>query len=256
MDHCNSQRLCIEQPRQVKEGIDDTEWKAIVNHVKAKRGLKGTDKERHEIERWYDIWDLLFPGVQAPSNPCKWRIDSRYQNTKSLGTDSPTQSAPQLHDFMLILAAFERFIEFDINQGTLRRDDHVHQRYLNALQEAYQVHINATRNAIDSSAPIMESLGPATSLFRTMNEGDVDSMAGIILDNDVALQGAHVWLSSSQDTENITSLPLNSPYNFAVSLAREPIEETLGEVSGFNYSLDVDSQEPTDDETYWDEQPQ
>lgn len=71
MDHCSNQIVCTEQPQLVREGISDTDWKDITTLVKAQRGLKSFDKEEHEIDRWFKIWDVLFPGIQRPSNPCK-----------------------------------------------------------------------------------------------------------------------------------------------------------------------------------------
>jgi hypothetical protein len=50
----------------LKEGIDDDQWEKIDN-VLCKKGQKHIS----DFDRWYTIWDILFPDVKAPSNPCK-----------------------------------------------------------------------------------------------------------------------------------------------------------------------------------------
>ena len=73
MEHCSGRELCIEKLSSDKDGFNDRLWREIVSLVKARRGLSAGERERHEIERWYDIWRVLFPGVSEPSNPCRFR---------------------------------------------------------------------------------------------------------------------------------------------------------------------------------------
>ena len=53
------------------EGISSTQWKAIVECVRDKGGLKGEAKERRGEASWYKIWDIVLPGKQRPDSPCK-----------------------------------------------------------------------------------------------------------------------------------------------------------------------------------------
>ncbi|KUJ19001.1 uncharacterized protein LY89DRAFT_509611 [Mollisia scopiformis] len=57
---------CEKQSSTLKEGIDDGQWDRIKEIVK-----KSTRKGRQEFEKWYDIWEVLFPGITPPATPCK-----------------------------------------------------------------------------------------------------------------------------------------------------------------------------------------
>jgi hypothetical protein len=50
---------------ELKEGIDESQWQKIERVLRAK-----TDKGKSAVDKWYDIWEILFPKVQRPSNPC------------------------------------------------------------------------------------------------------------------------------------------------------------------------------------------
>lgn len=50
-----------------KEGIDDIQWAAIDKQNRKK------NREVHQVEAWYKIWDLLFPHAPRPISPCKCR---------------------------------------------------------------------------------------------------------------------------------------------------------------------------------------
>lgn len=51
-----------------KEGIDEFQW-AILDKQSRKK-----NQEAHRIEKWYEIWNVLFPGpdVEKPKNPCEY----------------------------------------------------------------------------------------------------------------------------------------------------------------------------------------
>ena len=67
----------------MKEGISDSQW---ANLDEKKQGRKGKgaaeEKPKSEVDKWNDIWMVLFPNVALPSTPCKqyqkafWRIHS------------------------------------------------------------------------------------------------------------------------------------------------------------------------------------
>jgi hypothetical protein len=58
------------QSQVLKEGIDDGQWVKIEHLVKVKRGLSASDKIKHDIEKWFEIWMLIFPNIPPPSHPC------------------------------------------------------------------------------------------------------------------------------------------------------------------------------------------
>jgi hypothetical protein len=59
------------QPQALKEGIDDAQWAKIEHLLKSKRGLSAQDKMKHDMDKWFEIWKLLFPDVSPPSHPCR-----------------------------------------------------------------------------------------------------------------------------------------------------------------------------------------
>ena len=62
-----------------KEGIDDEQWANIEDLLKVKRGLRAPEKMQHDIDKWFGIWELLFPNVPPPSNPCRlWSFNSTF----------------------------------------------------------------------------------------------------------------------------------------------------------------------------------
>ena len=50
----------------MKEGISDAQWARLDKKKSAKK-----DQAIHRVEKYWEIWDVLFPQVPRPSNPCK-----------------------------------------------------------------------------------------------------------------------------------------------------------------------------------------
>lgn len=51
----------------LKEGIDAGEWERIEQILRKKRGGKG----KSDYEKWFEIWQVLFPKTARPDTPCK-----------------------------------------------------------------------------------------------------------------------------------------------------------------------------------------
>jgi hypothetical protein len=62
-----------QQPDSFKDGIEDSQWAQIENILKVKRD-KGKDKS--DVEKWFDLWKVLFPNDPAPAHPCEYIVDS------------------------------------------------------------------------------------------------------------------------------------------------------------------------------------
>ncbi|PMD31495.1 hypothetical protein L207DRAFT_189298 [Hyaloscypha variabilis F] len=66
-EHCLAPEGC--KPAKgspgLKDGIDDRQW-ARIELLFRVSGKKDVD----DIARWYEIWRILFPGVQEPSTTC------------------------------------------------------------------------------------------------------------------------------------------------------------------------------------------
>jgi len=48
-----------------KEGIDEAQWAALDKQNRKK------NQETHRVEKWFEIWDVLFPGRERPKSPCE-----------------------------------------------------------------------------------------------------------------------------------------------------------------------------------------
>jgi hypothetical protein len=53
----------------LKEGISDAQW---ANLDKKKNSKKTQASSR--IDKYWEIWDTIFPGVPRPETPCKLRV--------------------------------------------------------------------------------------------------------------------------------------------------------------------------------------
>ncbi|KAK1760077.1 hypothetical protein QBC47DRAFT_349 [Echria macrotheca] len=61
-DHRKLAVSCELGDPSLKCGIDEAQW-ALLDRI--------NDKGTHRVEKWYEIWDLLFPGTKKPRSPCK-----------------------------------------------------------------------------------------------------------------------------------------------------------------------------------------
>src|SRR4051812_46155528 len=48
-----------------KEGISDFQW-AILDKKRSKKNIQGLSS----VDKWNEIWSVLFPGVSHPQTPC------------------------------------------------------------------------------------------------------------------------------------------------------------------------------------------
>ncbi len=71
-DHRQAESPCNIQPDVIKEGIDDSQWAKIEPLFNVRRKLSPSQKEQNDYDKWFEIWDILFPNVSRPLNPCKF----------------------------------------------------------------------------------------------------------------------------------------------------------------------------------------
>ncbi len=65
---------CSQVPNCAREGIDRRQWKDIEAVLKVERAKKGKQKRpslMEDVRKWFEIWKILFPGVDKPLSPCK-----------------------------------------------------------------------------------------------------------------------------------------------------------------------------------------
>ena len=48
----------------LKEGINEAQWASLEKQNRKK------NQEVHKAEKWFEIWDILFPEVVRPETPC------------------------------------------------------------------------------------------------------------------------------------------------------------------------------------------
>jgi hypothetical protein len=102
------------------------------------RGSNSQEKQKLAVERWFVIWDILFPGVDRPANPCK-SSKSKYFHRKLIydhvGFDGANHSTISLsQDINTFLAILNKFLEVDYKEGRLERSIETHQVYVNAIR--------------------------------------------------------------------------------------------------------------------------
>ena len=66
--HRQSDVPCERADLSQREGVSDAQWAAL-----EKQKPEG-NQEVQRRERWFEIWDILFPGITRPLTPCKLRL--------------------------------------------------------------------------------------------------------------------------------------------------------------------------------------
>jgi hypothetical protein len=73
-------------PPSLKDGIDEGQW-ARIELLFHKNGRKNVD----DIARWYEIWRILFPGVQEPSTARGYNKPTAYQEWSNFPQELSSQ---------------------------------------------------------------------------------------------------------------------------------------------------------------------
>ena len=55
-----------------KEDINEFQWSQIEAILKVKRPR---EKDKCDVDKWKDLWQVLFPNDVAPEHPCEHRLD-------------------------------------------------------------------------------------------------------------------------------------------------------------------------------------
>jgi hypothetical protein len=59
----------------MKQGIDDDQWQKIEDLLRVKRKLRIPDKGKHDIDKWFEMWKILFPSMPLPEHPCESNLE-------------------------------------------------------------------------------------------------------------------------------------------------------------------------------------
>ncbi|KAH7327009.1 hypothetical protein BKA65DRAFT_539698 [Rhexocercosporidium sp. MPI-PUGE-AT-0058] len=118
---------CCHRPQIVGSDIDGGQWEHIQKEL-SKKGKNTLQKLKTDFEKWYVIWEILFPAIPAPANP--W-------------AESSVVVAQTVAPVVDRLAEFERFIEAKIKNGVSRQ----------LFQQMQQVLAAFKRSVAQESAP-------------------------------------------------------------------------------------------------------
>jgi hypothetical protein len=66
---------CERGDAALKEGISDAQW---ANLDKKKNVRKSKTSTR--VEKYWEIWDVLFPDLRRPESPCKFTLSLLFSN--------------------------------------------------------------------------------------------------------------------------------------------------------------------------------
>ncbi|KAK3304744.1 uncharacterized protein B0T15DRAFT_495185 [Chaetomium strumarium] len=62
-EHRKREEPCELRDASLKEGIDEAQW------AKLEKQNRKRNQEVHRVEKWFEMWDVLFPGSARPDNP-------------------------------------------------------------------------------------------------------------------------------------------------------------------------------------------
>ncbi|CZR67959.1 uncharacterized protein PAC_17858 [Phialocephala subalpina] len=128
VEHRQLPKPCEKGDFALKEGIDDGQWEKIVHVLK-----KTTQKGRSDVEKWYDIWEILLPNTPPPRTP--W-------NEPDTLSMSPS---PDFETFMNLIVSR---VEARIEQGIFPRNDHLYREIYSIIRHTHQTRIG------DSTSPV------------------------------------------------------------------------------------------------------
>jgi hypothetical protein len=56
----------------MKEGISEAHWTGLSEEKHSREGKAAmTELPKSDVEKWNDIWRILFPELPTPATPCK-----------------------------------------------------------------------------------------------------------------------------------------------------------------------------------------
>lgn len=76
-EHQRLEVSCQLKPEIVKEGISDTQWADLSKQSNKKSKRTSCPLPKNTVEKWNEIWSVLFPDIKGPSNPCKLILCSK-----------------------------------------------------------------------------------------------------------------------------------------------------------------------------------
>jgi len=70
--HRQLDERCPRNSPEMKEGISEVQWANMDEKRLNKKGKSSNLEEpKSDVERWMDIWRVLFPELTPPTTPCE-----------------------------------------------------------------------------------------------------------------------------------------------------------------------------------------
>ncbi|GAB1312695.1 POZ-, AT hook-, and zinc finger-containing protein 1 [Madurella fahalii] len=91
--HRKSEVPCALRDATLKEGVDEAQW------AKLEKQNRKKNQEVHRVEKWFEMWDVLFPGVAHPKSP--WHENTHHEGTPKEGEDYFTKTFLRILDHKL-----------------------------------------------------------------------------------------------------------------------------------------------------------
>lgn len=140
----------------------------------------------------------------------------KYINAEIAGNELPSESLSRVYSIEAILEAIQRFVDFDTEQGTLRRDDQVHRYYMNVVRLCLQADMATSVETFNNVNIPMGEQDPSDTRLqdRLMDSTEPEVTDGILPDEYPELRNAEQSQEGSQpaDSDILQSLVhLQSP---------------------------------------------
>jgi len=64
-EHQRAAESCEIGDGSLMEGISEAQWAQLEKQNRKK------NQEKHKVDKWFDIWRVIFPSREPPDTPCK-----------------------------------------------------------------------------------------------------------------------------------------------------------------------------------------
>lgn len=70
--HHQLDEICLKGSPSMKEGISDAQWVNLIEEKQCRKGkAAAAQTPKSDVDKWKDIWGILFPQLPVPLTPCK-----------------------------------------------------------------------------------------------------------------------------------------------------------------------------------------
>ncbi|TLD12804.1 uncharacterized protein PgNI_04463 [Pyricularia grisea] len=120
-EHSRTDEPCQKGDPNLREGISTTQWASLDRQNRKK------PQEAHKLEKWFEIWTILFPGKEKPTTP--WY--------DGLPIDSGGPPTRESEEFASI---FVNILSHKVRQGdiALQADQNTMERLRNVVQQTFR----------------------------------------------------------------------------------------------------------------------